>query len=121
LSLGYDADVAKALQDLGVVAHVQQDAKYEYDGTVYMTHPTMGLYESTGSNGGDGDVLVRAVDIENLVAAAQSRTQLSRSLLKLTGRAWHDEIDAAMVDITSGRFPTEFTYDPDHECEKCDG
>ena len=118
-SLGNDGIIADELQKMGVIAVVTQDAKYEYDGQVHFTHPDLGIYTTSASQ--DGDVMVRAEYIHEAIEEEQHNdTQyLIARLEKLTGKAYQDAIEAAKVDITSERFPTEWTWDPDHECEAC--
>lgn len=89
MSLGDEYNIAVALQEIGVLACTQQDAKYEYDATVYYTHPELGLFNASGDQ--SGSIMVPADVIEKAIATAGgNRVKLVDLLHKVTGKAWSD-------------------------------
>jgi hypothetical protein len=85
--------MAKALEPLGISYWANQDAKYEFDGTVRMYTPELGSFEGTGSQ--EGESLLYGSVVDSVVDAAMSATPdpaealtlLVEGLNALTGRA----------------------------------
>lgn len=114
-SLGNDEYIARALQRLGVVAEVQQDAKYEFDGTQYFTHPTLGFYSQLGGNSG---VMIPARDLEEAVSDPMFSESPLTVIYRLTGKAWRDAISEIAKELEAN--PVTWAYDNEHEeCERC--
>lgn len=119
-SLGDEEYIANRLQELGVIAEIQQDAKYEYDGTQYYTHPDLGMFHMTGGNAGP---LIPALDVERVATELAEVDALSATwcerFYRLTGKAWRDAI--ALLEKELEETPVTWPYDVDHEegCELC--
>jgi hypothetical protein len=88
-SVGWIFDgCGSSLIELGIVYEFQQDARYEYDGTVEMFLPGLGVFQSPGSQ--EGEVHVPAPWIEKAIEASETLDTLREALWRLTGKAWHD-------------------------------
>lgn len=97
-SLGNDEFVAMALQRLGVVFKVTQDAKYEFPATLYYGHPKFGLFQSDGST---YEPMIPASRIDRLLEhgtarmateVGAERSDMELVLRHLSGRPWRDAI-----------------------------
>jgi hypothetical protein len=91
-------DLGNELQRAGISYIGAQDAKYEYDGEVHMFTPELGLFRSTGSNG--GEVLVTSTDLDQaLERAGEDLSALRTDIEGFTGKAW---TDALSTELTRG-------------------
>lgn len=95
-TLGLDGDIATALGELaGVTAVVNQEAKYDFNGTTHLIVASLGTFESIG--GQSGEVLLSAADIDRLMG--DRYLTLREALNKFTGKAHRDAIDAASTHV----------------------
>jgi hypothetical protein len=97
-SVGWIFDgCGSSLVDLGVAYEFCQDAKYEYDATVEIFLPGLGVFQSPGSQ--EGEVHVPAPWIERAIDESESLDQLREALWRLTGKTWRD----ALLERAKGR------------------
>jgi hypothetical protein len=121
-------EAGAALHDLGVTFLIAQDAKYEYEGTVAMGVPGLDLFVGPGN--GDGEPMLAAAAIEDLITeaggdfdwddvvadqdtAAEVLDRLVASLRAETGSAHSAAIAAAREALPAE--PPTFTYDEEFE------
>lgn len=100
LSIGECESIASQLQELGVIAEVMQDGKYEYNGYAIYTHPEWGTFACEADN--DGPVMSpKAVDkLIDQARLDKSLDNLLDGLEKISGRKWRALCEYLSTQIT---------------------
>jgi hypothetical protein len=98
LAVGLEGTIAQELFDLGCTGEVHQDAKYEFDASIYMFAPDLGIYGATSTQSG-GDVMLTSDEIEQAIDTVRRSRQdepfdlLVEELHRRTGKLWRDRLE----------------------------
>lgn len=83
-------ELGAALAEMEVTFELCQDPKYEYDGTIVIHVPGLGVY--SGECDAEGTIHVSAHDIDRMIAEASTREALAEALDAATAKRWRGKL-----------------------------